>query len=122
MLYKHMSKSQTEEAIELLDDFHITNDLFREHLLDLCMNRKAREAFDNLPPATKTAFTRAYNKEHKDPTAGKKGKKTAAAAVQEEVSESDEEKDKELNLEEDEMAEIKRAKQRERERLKAKNE
>ena len=38
------------------------------------------------------------------------------------MSDSDEEKDKNLgNIDEDEMAEIKRAKQRERERLKAKS-
>ena len=36
------------------------------------------------------------------------------------MSESDEEKDAEKNLDEDELAEIKRAKQRERERLKEK--
>ena len=48
MLYKEMARSKIEEAIELLDGFRLTNDLFREHLLDLCMNKKAREAFDNL--------------------------------------------------------------------------
>ena len=48
MLYKNMSHGKAEEAIEILDDFRLTNDLFREHLLDLCMNKKAKEAFDNL--------------------------------------------------------------------------
>lgn len=91
MLYKLMSRGHADDAIELLDDFRLTNELFREHLIDLCMNRKARDAFDNLSTQQKTAFTKAYNKEHKDPTQGKKGKK---AAVQEDiVSESDDEKD-----------------------------
>ena len=48
MLYKNMSKGNVEEAIDILDDFKISNDLFKEHLLDLCMNKKAREAFDRL--------------------------------------------------------------------------
>lgn len=83
------------------------------------MNRKAREAFDKLSTQQKTAFTRAYNKEHKDPTVGKRGKKSIA--IEDVVSESDEEKDI-GNMDEDEMAELKRAKQRERERIKTQNE
>ena len=92
MLYKHMSRGQAEAAIDVMDDFKITNDLFKEHLLDLCMNKKAREAFDKLTTQQKSAFTRAYNKDHKDPTVGKKGKKSTAVA-DDEVSESDDEKD-----------------------------
>jgi hypothetical protein len=104
-----MSKGNADEAIDILDDFKITNDLFKEHLLDLCMSRKAREAFDKLSTAQKTAFTRAYNKEHKDPTVGKRGKKSATA-VEDIVSESDDEKNTGLLIDEDEMAEMKRAK------------
>ena len=48
MLYKQMSRGNADGAIEILDDFRLSNDLFREHLLDLCMNKKAREAFDRL--------------------------------------------------------------------------
>ena len=84
------------------------------------MNRKAREAFDKLSTQQKTAFTRAYNKEHKDPTVGKRGKKSIA--IEDVVSESDDEKDNGVLMDEDEMAELKRAKQRERERIKAQNE
>ena len=91
MLYKLMSKGDGEGAIELLDQFRISNDMFKEHLLDLCMNRKAREAFDKLTTQQKTAFTKAYNKVHKDPTAGKRAKKSSA--VEDVVSESDDEKD-----------------------------
>ena len=92
--------------------------MFKEHLLDLCISKKAKEAFDNLSTQQKSAFTRAYNKDHKDPTIGKKGKK--AAANDDVVSDSDDEKEQNLNIDEDELAEMKRAKQRERERLKAK--
>ena len=76
-----------------MDDFRLTNDLFREHLLDLCMNKKAKEAFENLSTQQKSAFTRAYNKDHKDPTVGKRtGKKTAQQ--DDVVSDSDDEKDR----------------------------
>ena len=87
------------------------------------MNKKAKVAFDNLSTQQKTSFTKAYNKEHKDPTVGKRGKKSTATGAQDDiVSDSDEEKDQALgNLDEDELAEIKRAKQRERDRLQAKS-
>jgi len=110
-----LSRDNAEGAIQILDDFRITNDLFKEHLLDLCMNKKVKESFEKLTTQQKTAFTKAYNKDHKDPTVGKKGKKAVQGDV---VSDSDEEKDRDLNIDEDEMAEIKRAKQRERDRLK----
>ena len=29
-----------DEAIGLLDTFHITNEMIKEHLMDLCMNKK----------------------------------------------------------------------------------
>ena len=113
-----MSRGEAEEAIQVLDDFKLTNDLFREHLLDLCMNKRAKEAFDKLTTQQKSAFTRAYNKDHKDPTVGKRGKKSAAPDA-DVVSDSDEEKDM-GNIEEDELAEIKRAKQRERDLIQEK--
>ena len=35
-----------DEAIGLLDMFHITNEMMKEHLMDLCMNKKtAKEIF-----------------------------------------------------------------------------
>jgi len=107
MLYKQMSKDNAEEAIRILDEFKITNELFKEHLLDLCMNTNVKESFDKLTTQQKSAFTRAYNRDHKDPTVGKKGKKVAQDDA---ISESDEEKERDLNLDEDELAEIKRAK------------
>ncbi len=38
MLYKFLSKKKAAEAIELLDDLGISNEMMKEHLLDLCMN------------------------------------------------------------------------------------
>lgn len=68
MLYKMMCRADPEDAVDLLSDFRITVDMYKEHLLDLCINRKAREAFDKLSTQQKSAFTKAYNKVHKDPT------------------------------------------------------
>ena len=110
-----MCRGQAEEAIDILDDFKITNELFREHLIDLCMNKKAKEAFDKLSTQQKSAFTRAYNKDHKDPTAGKRAVKGKAATQGDDaVSDSDDEKNKGELIEEDEAAEMKRARARER--------
>lgn len=36
------------EAIELLDSLNVTNELFKEHLMDLCHNRAITEEFDKL--------------------------------------------------------------------------
>ena len=49
----------------------------------LCMDPKIQEAFDQLDSATKAAFTREYNKQHKDDitkTVTKGAKKGAAAS------------------------------------------
>ena len=43
MLYKNMSRDKPDEAIGVMQDFRITNDMFKEHLLDLCMNKKVNE-------------------------------------------------------------------------------
>ena len=97
MLYQKMSTGEADEAIEILDDFRLTNDLFREHLLDLCMNKRAREAFENLSTQQKSAFTRAYNRDHKDPTLGKKGAKKSTNVGQQDDfdsgADSDDEKE-----------------------------
>ena len=58
--------------MEFLDDMNISNDLLKEHIMGLSMNKDLIGAFDDLPTQTKSAFTRTYNKTHQDPT-----KKTA---------------------------------------------
>ena len=93
MLYKMMCRADPEDAVDLLSDFRITVDMYKEHLLDLCINRKAREAFEKLSTQQKSAFTRAYNKVHKDPTQGKKGTKKSAGEDLDAVSDSDDERD-----------------------------
>jgi len=38
MLHKFLSKKKVAEAIQLLDALGISNEMMKEHLLDLCMN------------------------------------------------------------------------------------
>lgn len=75
MLYLLLSKDQVEQAVSVLDAFHVTNEMLKEHLMDLCMNKKMQEMFDKLTPAQKSAFTRNYNSTHKDPITKVKGAK-----------------------------------------------
>ena len=74
-LYTLISKDHMDEAVRLLDMFHITNEMMKEHLMDLCMNKKTQEMFDKLTPNQKSAFTRNYNSSHKDPIQKVKGAK-----------------------------------------------
>lgn len=79
--------------------------MFKEHLLELCSNKQLIESFEKLTPAQKSNFTRAWNIGHKDPTVGVRGKKTKKVDLQE----SDEDEIDEM-LDEDQVAEIKKAK------------
>ena len=48
MLAKLLSKDKCEAALELLEQLNISNDVFKEHLMDLCTNPKIIELFDKL--------------------------------------------------------------------------
>ena len=121
MLYKALTQAagssgeKAQDAIELLDSFKLTSDMFKEHLLDLCMNKAVTEKFGNLNSGTKAAFTRAYNATHKVPTAKKGGKRGAASKEDSDAEETDDD-DAFGILNEDELAEIKKAKRAEREK------
>ena len=80
-----MGQDKVDHAIEFLDQLGVTNDMFKEHLMDLCMNKQITELFEKLTTQQKATFTREYNKLHKDPTNGVRGKKVSAK-----VSEDDE--------------------------------
>jgi predicted ArsR family transcriptional regulator len=43
MLINMLKKDKVEQAIELLDQLNISVDMFKEHLMDLCMNKKITE-------------------------------------------------------------------------------
>jgi predicted ArsR family transcriptional regulator len=41
-LYTLLAKSKPDEAIALLDSLNISNDMAKEHLMDLCMNKNIK--------------------------------------------------------------------------------
>jgi hypothetical protein len=90
-MYKDLVNKNLEKVIDIMDDFHITNEMFKEHLLDLCLDKHIQEKIEAIPAPIKAAFTREFNKQHKDFTAVKKGKgaKVAKPVVTSESEEDD---------------------------------
>ena len=43
-----MGQDKVDHAIEFLDQLGVTNDMFKEHLMDLCMNKQITELFEKL--------------------------------------------------------------------------
>ena len=37
-LYRLLTRDKTDEAIDFLDSLNITNDMMKEHMMDLCSN------------------------------------------------------------------------------------
>ena len=53
-----LKNNQISELIEYMDDLKITNDMVKEHLMGLTMDKKASEAFEKIETRVKTAFTK----------------------------------------------------------------
>lgn len=93
-----------------MDDYRISREMYAEHLMGLAWGDKIETAFKNIAPAVKSAFTRLYNTQHKAVKAEKGGKAGPKTSTEEE--ESDEEEY--ALLDEEQIKEIKRAKEQER--------
>lgn len=94
MLLKDLQQDRIDRAIDFLDKLNISNEMLKEHLLDLCLNQKTREQFDKgLSTSQKTAFTKAWNQGHKDPTVGVKQRRGKATIEVIESDQDDEEYD-----------------------------
>lgn len=120
MLLRLIKFKDVGEAMQIMEDLGLTNDHLKEHLMLLCMDPKTVEAFESLDSTTKAAFTREYNKQHKDDYTGGKGKKggkkgTAAAKPDDEGEEEEEAGDEKALLDEEQIREIKLGKKLERE-------
>lgn len=77
-----------------MDEMNITKEAISEHLLGLSVDKSLQMAYDKLPPQSKAAFTRLYNKLHDSSakkTGGKKGGKASAASDDKSDAEGDEE-------------------------------
>lgn len=70
--YIKKGKDHVHHALEFMDNLGLTNEHLKEHLMQLCMDNKTIDAFDGLDSGTKAAFTREYNKHHKNDFTGKK--------------------------------------------------
>jgi diadenosine tetraphosphate (Ap4A) HIT family hydrolase len=95
-----------------MDDLKISNEIAKEHLMDLCTDTKITDKFKNLDTQKKSAFTRTYNKAHKEITAVKKGK---GATVKINAEESDGEESVDSMLDEVELEAIMKGKAQEKE-------
>ena len=51
-----------------MDDLKITNEMVKEHLMGLCLNKNAQTMFDKIETKVKTSFTKQYNKQHQEIT------------------------------------------------------
>jgi|TARA_B110001450_G_C17269000_1_gene338701 hypothetical protein len=118
-----LKKGDVPELIEYLDSLNITNEMVKEHLMGMSLNKSYQAMFDKVETKTKSAFTKEYNKHHKEITKGptkKGGKKVTGAAAEEgsraesEKEESDAESEEEFLLDEEAMKEIAKAKKDEK--------
>ena len=66
--------------MKYLDDTGVSNEMVKEHLMSLSLQSDIESKFQKIDTRTKTAFTKEYNKTHKEitklgTTKGKKGAK-----------------------------------------------
>lgn len=104
-IYKHLKNEEVKEAIEVLDSLNISNDQFKEHVVDLMMDPKANDKLKKISTKVKSALTRAYNATHQTSLKAKK-KPTAAKEVEKDLFDPDREEEEQVSEEEDEQVEF----------------
>lgn len=114
-----MKRQDVEELLELLDDLNLTNDMIKEHLTILSLDKKVVDQLSSISSGAKAAFTRAYNKTHQAIVRRGKGKKAADDSEGDSVGQSDNDDAGGRLLDEDELEEIKKAKKAEKDQKKA---
>jgi len=96
--------NKIKEAINLMDYFNISLNLFKENVLDLCADNKWARAYNEMTTAAKAAFTRLYNKSH---AAIVKNKKVKEEAIKDKIDpEAEEMRDDSEEEGEEEMPEM----------------
>ena len=114
-----LKADKTSELIQYMDDLKVTNEMVKEHMLSICFNKTAQQMFDAIDTRTKTSFTKEYNKQHceiKRVAGGAKGKKGMDEEFKSKMADEDKASDDDSDdgaggmMDEDEMAEIKKAK------------
>jgi hypothetical protein len=71
-----------EQCIALLNHYHITNEKFKEHILDLQSKETITKKFEKLSPGLKGALTRKLNERNKTSVAHKKKKESGSAETE----------------------------------------
>ena len=59
-------KDGVNSVLNIMENYCITPEILKEHLVVLNMNKTIEERLKNIPTAVKTALTKAYNKRFKD--------------------------------------------------------
>ena len=134
VLLKLIRRKDASDAIEYMEDLGITNEILKEHLLYLCMDDKITQSFEDLDSSVKAAFTREYNKQHKDDFTGKKAPTKKGMKAAKEAANEDEDEDQTVDdgpalMTEEQKLEVKQGKKKlkeeeekeEREKSKAEN-
>ena len=67
------------EAVSVLEDFNLTMDAYKEHIIGLLLDQKSIDAYNALPPAVKGNFTKIYNTVFKSSIKAKKVKKMSGS-------------------------------------------
>jgi len=73
---KMLTEGRVKNAVEFLNEYKITINLFKENMVELCERTKQKCSYDEVDTKTKTAFTRTYRKLHPDIIVKKKKKDT----------------------------------------------
>lgn len=111
-VYMHLKNNDIDEVIDYLDSMKVTNEMVKEHLMGLSLDKKLVEMFDKIDSKIKSAFTRAYNKAHaKGVIKGTKAKNQAADDDDQSSDDDDVEVIDAALLDEDQIKEIKKGKQ-----------
>lgn len=114
--------------LDYMHDINVSNEMVKEHLMTLTLNRDLAHQFDKIETKIKTQFTKEYNKKNQEIKMVVKGKAAKnndqlSAAI----SEADENSDSEVSdtgdllLTEEQIQELKNAKKEEKQQKRAAN-
>lgn len=65
MIITPLQNDDIHTALEVMKEFNLTLDMFKEHVLQLQLNSQAQQEYKEISSKTKTAFTKLYNSHYK---------------------------------------------------------
>jgi replication factor C subunit 1 len=72
------NENALEQAIEIYENYGLTPELVKEHLVDVIYNPDKKDLMEGVETKTKSSFTRLYNSKFKESVIHKKKKRTVA--------------------------------------------